>query len=72
MGFGVPIGSWLRGPLRPWAEELLSSRRLENDGILDAEPVRRAWAAHLSGRRDLGYALWDVLMLQSWLDRWWA
>jgi len=72
MGFGVPIGSWLRGPLRPWAEELLSSRRLENDGILDAEPVRRAWAAHLSGRRDLGYALWDVLMLQSWLERWWA
>jgi asparagine synthase (glutamine-hydrolysing) len=70
MGFGVPIASWLRGPLRPWAEELLSSRRLENDGILDAEPVRRAWAAHLSGRRDLGYALWDVLMLQSWLERW--
>jgi asparagine synthase (glutamine-hydrolysing) len=70
MGFGVPIGAWLRGPLRPWAEDLLTRRRLEGRGLLDPEPVRRAWDAHQSGQRDFGYALWDVLMLESWLDRW--
>jgi len=70
MGFGVPIGAWLRGPLRPWAEELLASRRLSAQGLLDPDPVRRAWKLHQSGRRDLGYELWDVLMLQAWLDRW--
>jgi asparagine synthase (glutamine-hydrolysing) len=70
MGFGVPIGAWLRGPLRPWAEELLRRDRLVDQGVLDPDPVRAAWNAHQSGRRDLGYALWDVLMLESWLDHW--
>jgi len=70
MGFGVPIGAWLRGPLRPWGEELLGSRRLASQGLLDPVPVRRAWQLHQSGRRDLGYELWDVLVLQGWLDRW--
>jgi asparagine synthase (glutamine-hydrolysing) len=70
MGFGLPIGSWLRGPLRPWAEDLLDRGRLARQGLLDPAPVRRAWDMHQSGRRDLGYALWDVLMLQGWLDRW--
>jgi len=70
MGFGLPIGPWLRGPLRPWAEELLAERRLTSQGLLDPAPVRRAWALHLSGRRDLAHELWDVLALQAWLDRW--
>lgn len=70
MGFGLPIGPWLRGPLRPWAEELLAERRLRDGGVIDPLPVRRAWHQHLSGRRDLGYELWDVLSLQAWLDRW--
>ena len=70
MGFGVPIGAWLRGPLRPWAEELLRRDRLAAQGVLDPDPVRLAWDAHTSGHRDLGYALWDVLMLESWIDRW--
>jgi asparagine synthase (glutamine-hydrolysing) len=70
MGFGVPIGSWLRGPLRPWAEDLLDERRLRRQGVLDAEPVRRAWKQHLSGRRDWAYLLWDVLVLEAWLERW--
>jgi asparagine synthase (glutamine-hydrolysing) len=70
MGFGVPIGSWLRGDLADWAEHLLSERRLRDQGLLDPVPVRRAWDLHRTGRRDLGYELWDVLVLQSWIDRW--
>jgi asparagine synthase (glutamine-hydrolysing) len=70
MGFGLPIGLWLRGELAPWAEHLLDERRLREQGLLDPLPIRRAWDLHRSGRRDLGYELWDVLVLQSWIDRW--
>jgi asparagine synthase (glutamine-hydrolysing) len=70
MGFGFPIGAMLRGPLRPWAEELLDEGRLVRQGLLDPEPVRKAWRQHLSGRRDLAHELWAVLALQAWLDRW--
>ena len=67
MGFGVPLDSWLRGPLREWGEDLLSADRIRRQGLLRPEPIRRAWAEHLSGHRNLQYPLWDVLMLQSWL-----
>lgn len=70
MGFGVPIGAWLKGPLRDWAESLLSERRLADGGLVDPAPVRQLWIDHLSGRRDGGYLLWDVLMLESWRTRW--
>lgn len=70
MGFGVPIDSWLRGPLREWAEELLCERRLAGDGFLDPAMVREKWAQHLGGRVNHQYLLWDVLMFQAWKDRW--
>ncbi|MDB5600534.1 MAG: asparagine synthase [Xanthobacteraceae bacterium] len=65
-GFGVPIGDWLRGPLRPWAEDLLSPDALAAEGLFAPDLVRARFAEHLSGRRDWQYALWPVLQFQAW------
>ena len=67
-GFAIPIAEWLRGPLREWAEELLSSSALSRSGILNAAPVRDAWREHLAGRGNHQHRLWAILMLQSWFQ----
>jgi asparagine synthase (glutamine-hydrolysing) len=66
-GFAVPVGEWIKGPLKGWAEDLLDARAMRIEGWFDADVVNARWRDHLSGRRDSTAALWAVLMFQAWL-----
>ena len=72
MGFGIPLDSWLRGPLRDWAESLLDPARLVREGFFQPDPIRKRWTEHLSGARNWQHHIWGVLMFQAWLERWGA
>jgi asparagine synthase (glutamine-hydrolysing) len=69
-GFAIPLGEWLRGPLRDWAETLLSEKRLRESELFSVPTVRQVWTEHLNGRRNWQHLLWDVLMLEAWRERW--
>ncbi len=66
-GFAIPLGEWLRGPLKDWAGDLLNPAAIRSDGFFDEQQISSAWNAHISGRQNWEYHLWDVLMFQSWL-----
>lgn len=68
-GFAVPIDHWLRGPLRDWAEDLLSPASLSADPSLDPAGIRSLWGRHLAGA-NAQHALWNILMYQAWRRRW--
>ena len=67
-GFGIPLAEWLRGPLRPWVEELINSERLDREGYLQPELVHQVWREHLSGKRDWSFRIWAVVIFQQWLE----
>jgi asparagine synthase (glutamine-hydrolysing) len=67
-GFGIPLGTWLRGPLRDWAGSLLDSSRLRQEGYFHSEPIQQKWTEHLSGQREWEGQLWIILMFQAWLE----
>lgn len=68
MGFGVPIDSWLRGPLREWAESLLDESRIASEGFFNPVPIRKKWTEHLSGERNWQNQIWNILIFQAWLE----
>lgn len=70
MGFGIPLGDWIRGPMRDWAEDSLNRRALDSTGIFRSEVVEAQWREHLSGTHNHQYALWGVLMFQAWFRKW--
>lgn len=65
-GFAIPVGQWLKGPLRDWAEDLLSEPALSGSGLFDPKPIRARWQRHLAGQEDATQPLWSVLMFQAW------
>ena len=67
-GFSVPIGDWLKGPLKEWAEDLLNQDRIEKEGFFDSKKVNKYWKEHLSGQGNWEHKLWNILMFQSWLE----
>lgn len=69
-GFTMPVGDWMRGELKDWSDNLLSAQKLEQHGLLDGSAIRKIWEAHQRGEGDHAQKLWNILMFQSWAERW--
>ena len=67
-GFAIPIDQWLRGPLKSWAEDLLSQSKLQKESYLNVQLIRRKWSEHLNGTKNWGPQLWAVLVFEMWLE----
>lgn len=70
VGFSVPVESWLAGPLKEWAEDLLLAPSPTRDALLNAREIRRAWRGFLRGRSELALGLWSLAMFEAWRTRW--
>ena len=68
MGFAIPIGDWLTGPLRDWGTDLLRPERIRADGYFNPAVVSRKWSQHVSGRSNHQFELWTILMFNAWKD----
>jgi len=68
MGFAVPVGEWIRGPMKEWAEELIDNKRIEQERYFNAQAVVEMWQQHLSGKFNRTHELWNILMFQAWLS----
>jgi asparagine synthase (glutamine-hydrolysing) len=69
VGFGVPIDSWLRGPLKDWAQALLDKTKLRNQGFFNPDSINIKWTEHLSGKKNWQHEIWSILMFQEWLSK---
>jgi asparagine synthase (glutamine-hydrolysing) len=70
MGFSIPVRDWLTGPLRGWAEDLISPDRLARMGLLDPVAVGAAWRELNAGRGGNGFGMWGILQLIAWWEQW--
>jgi asparagine synthase (glutamine-hydrolysing) len=68
-GFSIPLGQWLQGPLKDWAEQLLDENILKSQGFFNVVPIRKLWTEHLKGKRDNSLKLWSILMFQAWYEQ---
>lgn len=70
MGFGVPIEKWLRGPIKDWADDLLSKKNINEDGFFNYEMVKKIWDDHINKKSNNQHILWNILVFQSWKNEW--
>ena len=67
-GFGIPLGEWLKGPLRDWSEDLLNDSKLKSEGFFNPPLIKKRWNEHVEGKKNWEHSIWNILMFQSWLD----
>jgi len=68
-GFSIPIAAWLRGPLEPFAREVLAPSAVARQGLLDPAAVTPILDRHVAGQEDLSRQIWGLMALTLWFDR---